>query len=122
MGTSVVLGPLVIGEKAAKEEARRATSGAGGGAIQLGPGILGVVKEVEEETTKEPVGLTIAQVRMLLDEDPNMYEKILAMEEKLDRPRRTVLRLILALDNGTLKHPMSEKVVTALKLLINPEE
>lgn len=125
MGTSVTLGWGVVGKKAAEEAARQITDGAGGGAIQLGKGILGPDAVYEEEAEPEKparIGLTLSQVKQLIEKDPNNYEMILKMESELETPRITVARELLKLDNEKLKKPMPPFVLHALRNIAKVKE
>ena len=126
MGTSVTPGWGVVGKEEAALAARQINDGAGGGAIQLGHGIMGPDAVYEEaapaKETSARIGLTLAQVRALLEKDPNNYEMILKMEGELETPRITVARELLKLDNEQLKKPMPAMILHALKNIAKVKE
>ena len=99
MSPSVVLGKGILGEKDAAREARAINNGQGGGAIQLGPGIL-KPDAIEEEPEEPAESFTLLQAEELLEKDPANWVRVLKAEGARATVRKSIAKAVIKATDG----------------------
>jgi len=97
MSPSVTLGAKIIGEEAAKREARNMNNGMGGGSIVLGPAFD---LKPAEEPEDPPETFTLLQAEQLLEKDPAAWVRVLKAEGARATVRKSIAKAVLKATEG----------------------